>query len=72
MYTSLENVTLSPLLVRLLQMVLLRISLEVEHVVRARDLKVDNQYDLIISLLRGSALEEVHLRTGGEHGHTSS
>lgn len=39
---------------------------EVQWAVRARGLGTDDQVDFILSLLKGSALEEVRLRTNGE------
>lgn len=39
---------------------------EVERVIWARDQSTDEKVDFILSLLRGSALEEVRLRMGGE------
>lgn len=39
---------------------------EVQRAVRARGLGADDQVDFILSLLRGSALEEIRLSTDGE------
>lgn len=39
---------------------------EVERVIRVRGLNTDDQVDFILSHLRGSALDEVKLRMGGE------